>query len=70
MAIAVIAGLTFATFLTLILVPVMYSLFNDFEAVLVRTFTRQGREEVERGEAEEPPDALPEPGVSGEPIPV
>ncbi|MFO7768412.1 MAG: efflux RND transporter permease subunit, partial [bacterium] len=30
MAIAVIAGLTFATFLTLILTPVMYSLIDDF----------------------------------------
>jgi multidrug efflux pump subunit AcrB len=70
MAIAVIAGLTFATFLTLILVPVMYSLFNDFEALLVRTFTREGREEAERAAAEEPPDGLPEPGISGEPVPV
>lgn len=31
MAIAVIAGLTFATFLTLVLVPVMYSLLDDFD---------------------------------------
>jgi multidrug efflux pump subunit AcrB len=30
MAIAVIAGLTFATFLTLVLTPVMYSLMDDF----------------------------------------
>jgi multidrug efflux pump subunit AcrB len=70
MAIAVIAGLTFATFLTLILVPVMYSLFNDFEAVLVRTFTRQGREEGAKEVQTDEPDGLAEPGVSGEPIPV
>ncbi|MFQ5551969.1 MAG: efflux RND transporter permease subunit, partial [Gemmatimonadales bacterium] len=38
MAIAVIAGLTFATFLTLVLVPVMYSLFDDFERYARRVF--------------------------------
>ncbi|NNG17835.1 MAG: efflux RND transporter permease subunit, partial [Gemmatimonadales bacterium] len=36
MAIAVIAGLTFATFLTLILVPVMFSLIDDAEDWLSR----------------------------------
>ena len=36
MAIAVIAGLTFATFLTLILLPVMHSLLDDFSHFLVR----------------------------------
>lgn len=39
MAIAVIAGLSFATFLTLILTPVMYSLFNDFGNWTKRVFT-------------------------------
>ena len=34
MAIAVIAGLTFATFLTLVLVPVMYSLLDDFDTFI------------------------------------
>ncbi len=38
MAIAVIAGLTFATFLTLILVPVLYSLFDDFDQYARRVF--------------------------------
>jgi hypothetical protein len=38
MAIAVIAGLTFATVLTLILVPVMYSLVDDFEAFFARHY--------------------------------
>jgi hypothetical protein len=38
MAIAVICGLSFATFLTLLLVPVMYSLFDDLDAWVRRTF--------------------------------
>ena len=38
MAIAVICGLAFATFLTLLLVPVMYSLFDGFDRWLRRTF--------------------------------
>ncbi len=69
MAIAVIAGLTFATFLTLVLVPVMYSMFTDLEVVLVRNFTRKGAEAAvaEQGER---PDEASEPGVSGQPVPV
>ncbi len=70
-AIAVIAGLTFATFLTLILVSVMYSMFSDLEAFLVRTFTRRAVEtEAEEAETQERPDSLPDRGVSGEPVPV
>jgi multidrug efflux pump len=42
MAIAVIAGLTFATFLTLILTPVMYSLMDDFGLGMKKLFA--GRE--------------------------
>ena len=38
MAIAVIAGLTFATFLTLVIVPVMYSLLDDLDTVIKRFF--------------------------------
>ncbi len=38
MAIAVIAGILFATFLTLVLVPVMYSLVDDLSAFFRRTF--------------------------------
>ena len=39
MAIAVICGLGFATFLTLLVVPVMYSLFDDLDAWVRRIFT-------------------------------
>lgn len=45
MAIAVIAGLTFATFLTLVLTPVMYSLVDDFGLGMKKLFT--GRVEGE-----------------------
>ncbi len=44
MAIAVIAGLTFATFLTLVLVPVMYSLTDELADFFKRHFTQQGAE--------------------------
>ncbi len=62
MAIAVIAGLTFATFLTLVLVPVMYSLVDDIEDFFRRRFTRseegpperEARPEVEGVELPEP----------------
>ena len=40
MAIAVISGLTFATFLTLVVVPVMYSLVDDLADFFRRHFTR------------------------------
>jgi len=40
MAIAVIAGLAFATFLTLVLVPVMYSLLDDFDDWVKKYFAR------------------------------
>ena len=53
MAVAVIVGILFATFLTLILVPVMYSLVYD----LVRIFRR-----AEPGEPDE--DSREEPGFS------
>jgi multidrug efflux pump subunit AcrB len=38
MAVAVIVGILFATFLTLVLVPVMYSLVDDFSAFFNRYF--------------------------------
>ncbi len=44
MAIAVISGLAFATFLTLVLLPVMHSLLDDLEAFLLRHFSRQPKE--------------------------
>jgi hypothetical protein len=58
MAIAVIAGLTFATFLTLILVPVMYSLTDDVADFFERHFTHRRDDEKleeelrERGDLE------------------
>ncbi len=42
MAIAVIAGIIFATFLTLILVPVMYSLVDDFTKFFRKHFVSGG----------------------------
>jgi len=47
MAIAVICGLAFATFLTLILVPVMHSLVDDLRHFVRRNVTREGRQEEE-----------------------
>ena len=49
MAIAVIVGILVATFLTLILVPVMYSLVDDMTAFFKRHFVAQD-EEVPSGE--------------------
>ena len=49
MAIAVIFGLAFATFLTLVLVPVMVSLSDDFGDWLKRVFL--ARAGAERGAA-------------------
>jgi len=43
MAIAVIAGLTFATFLTLVLLPVMHSLLDDLVGFLRRHFRANGQ---------------------------
>ena len=43
MAIAVIAGLLFATFLTLVLVPVMYSLLDDLAAIVRRSLDPSAR---------------------------
>ena len=45
MAIAVIAGIIFATFLTLILVPVMYSLVDDSTRIFRRYFVQPEKEE-------------------------
>ncbi|MDX1675056.1 MAG: efflux RND transporter permease subunit, partial [Longimicrobiales bacterium] len=53
MAVAVIVGLTFATVLTLILVPVMYSLVDDAVAFFQRYFVR------DKQPVEEPPYAGP-----------
>ena len=64
MAIAVIAGLTFATFLTLVIVPVMHSLTDDMAAFLRRNLRRQEAEPAEAGEA---PAGSPEPESRPEP---
>jgi multidrug efflux pump subunit AcrB len=44
MAIAVIAGLSFATVLTLVMVPVLYSLLDDMGLAWQRVFTTAGAE--------------------------
>jgi multidrug efflux pump subunit AcrB len=74
MAVAVIAGIIFATFLTLVLVPVMYSIVDDLAEVLKRTFTHAGEEDPEEsagfgGDAHEgvSPGGGPETGTNGEP---
>jgi multidrug efflux pump subunit AcrB len=74
MAIAVIVGILFATFLTLVLVPVMYSLVDDSTAFFRRHFVPadEAGELLEAGEARE---ALPAPapedaGREREPAPV
>ena len=41
MAVAIIAGLLFATFLTLVLVPIMYSLIDDAEVFVRKHFTHE-----------------------------
>jgi multidrug efflux pump len=49
MAIAVIIGILFATFLTLILVPVLYSVVDDASDVFRRNFTQGGVVSAEQG---------------------
>jgi multidrug efflux pump subunit AcrB len=46
MAVAVIVGIMFATLLTLVLVPVLYSLVDDFSAFFRRHYTVEGAEET------------------------
>ena len=60
MAIAVICGLAFATFLTLLLVPVMYSLFDDFDRWVRRVFVT-GRKRRASEEPAPPPSVAPTP---------
>ncbi len=74
MAVAIIAGVLFATFLTLVLVPVMYSLVDDFADFFKRHYVRREEEPVretvreaapargrDAGEEVEPWVAEPEP---------
>jgi multidrug efflux pump subunit AcrB len=58
MAIAVIAGLTFATFLTLVLVPVMYALLDDLDALIARYFKPARLDEEEERIAREIEEAI------------
>lgn len=67
MAIAVIVGIIFATFLTLILVPVMYSLVEDALGFFRRHFTRGGEREGTAGREVREPE---EPGREPSPAPV
>jgi multidrug efflux pump len=59
MAIAVIAGLSFATVLTLVIVPVTYSLLDDVERFVARALT--GRRSGRTGEFAVIPDTGPGP---------
>ncbi len=62
-------GLAFATFLTLVLVPVMYSLLDDFDNWLKRSLTRP--EETEAVPGARRPRAEPtDSKASGEPVAV
>jgi multidrug efflux pump len=70
MAVAIIAGILFATFLTLILVPVLYSLVDDFTHFFERHFVYREKDEVEpaeddRGswEVELEPGSVPHPAT-------
>jgi multidrug efflux pump len=74
MAVAVIVGILFATFLTLVLVPVMYSLVDDFSDFFKRHFVAsQGETALESEEDEDPePSGVParEDASDPEPAPV
>lgn len=55
MAVAIIAGILFATFLTLILVPVLYSLVDDVSEIFRKYYTHHAEEESPAHErADEP----------------
>ena len=72
MAVAIIVGILFATFLTLVLVPVMYSLVDDFSKFFTRHFVHAKEEpgQDDRGRHESPAGETA-PGVPGrEPEPV
>ena len=59
MAIAVIAGLTFATFLTLILLPVMHSLLDQMVGFLRRHIRANGRSALHLEETADQPASVP-----------
>jgi multidrug efflux pump subunit AcrB len=72
MAIAVIVGILFATFLTLVLVPVMYSLVDDFSGFFRRHYTQpeEAQDLLEAGGAVASLPALEGAGREREPAPV
>jgi hypothetical protein len=74
MAVAIIAGILFATFLTLVMVPVLYSLVDDFALFFTKHYARKeddgeggetrgvGPDEVFEDRPSEPePEEEPEP---------
>ena len=79
MAVAIIAGILFATFLTLILVPVLYSLVDDFTEFFRKYYVRHDEETVDEGasdvpgrtiESPKPERPAASPPVAPEPEPV
>jgi len=67
MAVAIIAGILFATFLTLVLVPVMYSLVDDVAAFFKRYFVWDEARASGAFEEESVADVTPFPGEVPEP---
>ncbi len=63
MAIAVIFGLAIATVLTLVVVPTLYSLFDDFEGFLKRIFGGKSEKEESLAGAGEPSPAARAPNI-------
>jgi hypothetical protein len=59
MAIAVIAGLSFATVLTLVMVPVLYSVLDDMGLAWQRVFTTAGAEPATPDTVPAPDDVRP-----------
>jgi multidrug efflux pump len=77
MAVAIIAGILFATFLTLVLVPVMYSLVDDVEKFFKKHYARREQEPVPATDAPRFEEPTSRPAKSparepraGEPVPV
>jgi multidrug efflux pump len=77
MAVAIIAGILFATFLTLVLVPVMYSLVDDVEKFFKKHYARREPEPVPATDAPRFEEPTTRPAKSparepraGEPVPV
>ena len=68
MAVAIISGILFATFLTLVLVPVMYSIVDDFSAFFVRHFAYGDGDEVPEGVDVEASETLDGAAGIGSPV--